>query len=119
MAEYKLTREERETQLLTNEAADSWDFWTSSARWARKVERLGYPVKKDHQGGWSCKIPLHRITIRSAEASKRRISPASLAALARSRIEPKSADTDQGSASEHRPAMVRQGGSQIRPEKRL
>ena len=107
MAEYKLSREERETQFLTNEASDTWDFWTSSERWARRVERLGYPVERDHQGGWSCRIPLKKLGVRSAHARKRRVSQASLEALAKGRKNPGSADTDRGNARQNAQAMVR------------
>lgn len=68
--EFKLSKEEREFQLLGNEASDSWDFWTHSERWAKKLSRLGYKVERDHQGGWSCRIPLGRVRILKAEKRK-------------------------------------------------
>jgi hypothetical protein len=110
MPDIKLSREERETQLLTNEATDSWDFWSCSDRWIRKVQKLGYPVQKDHQGGCSCKIPIDKIAIRGAHARKRQISQASLAALAKGRKGPKSPDTDRQPREKEATVIVGQGG---------
>ena len=60
-----LTREEQETFLRTNDAnPGEWEFFTLSPRFAAKLEKLGYVLSKDHQGGWSCTIQGCYVTIR-------------------------------------------------------
>jgi len=71
MTDFKLSAEERETVLRINDLPGAtWDAWTFSERWARKLTRAGYDVTKDHQGGWSCKIPRDRIKIMRPEKRK-------------------------------------------------
>ena len=67
-----LSREERETFLRTNDLGDDWEFFTLSPTWAAKLERLGYVLAADRQGGWSCKVPRAFLTIRTPK--KRELS---------------------------------------------
>src|SRR2546427_2459816 len=71
MAEFDLsglTREEREILIRKSEADDDWDVWTTSEVWKRRLEKVGWEMKRDHQGGWSCRIPENAITIRRERA---------------------------------------------------
>ena len=71
MAEFDLstlTREEREILIRKSEADDGWDVWTTSEVWKGRIERAGWEMKRDHQGGWSCKVPENAITIRREKA---------------------------------------------------
>ncbi len=66
----KLSREERETVIRAGACDDEWDLWTSDLKTVRRLERLGYQPTKDHQGGWSCRIPLHRLKVMHPERRK-------------------------------------------------
>src|SRR3989442_10113437 len=57
-----LTREEREILIRKSEADEDWDVFTE------RLERAGWEMKRDHQGGWSCRIPENGITIRKEKA---------------------------------------------------
>lgn len=59
-----LTRMEQETYFRTNAADKEWDFYTRDPKFKRWLEKRGYDVVEDHQGSWSCKIALNRITFR-------------------------------------------------------
>ena len=64
----KLTREEREILIRKSDAADNFDLVTTSPIWKARLEKLGWPLKPDHQGGWSCLLPENAITIRCFKA---------------------------------------------------
>ena len=66
-----LTREERETTIRKSEASDSWDVWTCSEIFKRQMERKGWPMKQDHQRGWSCEVPLRLVSFRRWDSPKR------------------------------------------------
>ncbi len=66
-----LTRLEQGTNILANAESKEWDVWTFDPVIARRLEKLGYDVQKDHQGGLSCKVPKGRIRILSKERPKR------------------------------------------------
>ena len=70
MAERRLTREEQETIIRISAAETEWHFFTQDKKFIRRVERLGYKLAKDPQGGFSCRIPLKRISIRRPEKRK-------------------------------------------------
>jgi hypothetical protein len=106
MSKYRLTREEQETSIRTNAAAREWDFFTLDKKYMRQLQKLGYQLKKDHQGGWSCRVPLNSIRIRRNGAPKRKASPESIAALARARASSKSPDNNQGNSDQIPPATV-------------
>lgn len=59
-----------ETLIRTDGNHESWDFWTFDPMFVRKLRKMGYEPKKDHQGGWSCQIPINRIAIRRLEGRK-------------------------------------------------
>ena len=67
---YTYSREEQETYIHTDATRHDWTFWTFDPKFVRRVEKLGYQFKKDHQGGLSCVIPLDRISIRRPEKRK-------------------------------------------------
>ncbi|MBZ5500262.1 MAG: hypothetical protein LAP85_28030 [Acidobacteriia bacterium] len=69
----EVTREEQETNVVTNAASREWDFWTFDPRFVRRLTKLGWELKKDHQGDWSCKIPRDRIKIMRPEKRKTRL----------------------------------------------
>jgi hypothetical protein len=64
----KLTREEREILIRKTDEDDDFDVITTSKVWKERFERAGWEMKKDHQGGWSCRIPENAITIRREKA---------------------------------------------------
>lgn len=68
----RLSLEERETFIRTNDKGGDWEFFTLSPIWARKLERLGYQLEKDRQGGWSC--PIQRCFVRVRSPKKRQLS---------------------------------------------
>ncbi len=100
-----LTREETETVILTNAASDEWDFWTLDSKYVRRLTKLGWTFKKDHQGGWSCRIPLEKITIRSARTGKRKVSESTIRAL-QAGMRSKRLSTDREIPGQDPPAMV-------------
>lgn len=63
MRDFRLIWEEGECLLLTSEASKTWNFWTISPVWARRVKKQGYELQEDHQAGWNCRIPIDRIRI--------------------------------------------------------
>ena len=81
MSDFKLTREEQETLLRISAADREWDFFTLDPKFVRRLGKLGWELEKDHQGGWSCRFPLNRITIRRRE--KRKLTEAQRRTLAR------------------------------------
>ena len=93
----ELTREERETFIRTNDAADDWEFFTLSPTWARKLERLGYRLEKDRQGGWSCRVPRAFVTIR--RPIKRTVTDQQRENLARIHSERRPPGLDHGKTS--------------------
>lgn len=105
MAEFNLTREEQETNLLTNAAANTWDFYTLDPKFVRRLTKLGYRLEKDPQGGWRCRVPLDRIKIQRPEKSRRGF------ASRKSRNEPTELHTNVISESDLPEVMVGAGGS--------
>jgi hypothetical protein len=59
----KLTREEQETLVRTAASDHEWDFWTADPKFVRRLEKLGYEPVRDHQYGWSCRVPLDRLKV--------------------------------------------------------
>ena len=77
----QLTREEQETLIRTDAVSREWNFWTFDPKFVRLAERKGYRLEKDHQGGWSCKVPSNAVSFRKlklkpAERSERQIAAA-------------------------------------------
>lgn len=92
----KLTRTEMETNILTNKDVKEWDCWTLDPAFAKKLERLGYELKTDKQGGWSCGIPKGRVSIKRRE--KRQVSEKTLAALQAARERLRQPRQDSGNS---------------------
>lgn len=89
MTRYALILEKRETIIRTSDLpAEAWDFWTFSERWVKRLKKLGYQLEKDHQGGWSCRIPFDRIKVIKPEKRKATGRPFGSKAHAESRILP-------------------------------
>ena len=59
----KLSREEQETLIRTAASDDEWDFWTADIKFVRRLEKLGYEPVRDHQYGWSCRVPFDRLKV--------------------------------------------------------
>ena len=66
-----LSRMEQETLCRTSAADKEWDFYTRDPKFRRRMEKRGWPIQADHQGLWSCKIPLKAIIIRSKDSMNR------------------------------------------------
>ena len=82
--EMNLTRGERETFLRTSDEGGDWELFTLSPTWSGRLQRLGYRPEKDRQGGWSCRLPRNKVTIRNAkERPKRALTPEQAARAAR------------------------------------
>lgn len=60
-----LTREEQETFFRTNATSKEWEFYSRDMKFVRRLRKKGYVVEMDHQGLYSCKLPLKGLTIRS------------------------------------------------------
>jgi hypothetical protein len=71
----QLSRIERETFLRINDATKNWEFFTLSPVWAKRMEKRGYQLEKDNQGGWSCTLPIGKVSVRrQGDVVKREIS---------------------------------------------
>jgi len=110
MVEFKLSKEEREFQFLGNEASDAWDFWTHSEVWVRRMQKLGYTLEKDHQGGWSCQVPLNRVRVLKAEKPKRELSEKQREVLSKTQFRKKSRDNIPANVGQSPLSMVQAGG---------
>ena len=66
----KLSREEQETLIRTAASDDEWDFWTADIKFVRRLEKLGYEPRRDHQYGWSCRVPFDRLKVMPRQRRK-------------------------------------------------
>lgn len=104
----QLTRGEQETFIRANAASREWDFWTFDPKYVRLVERKGYKLEKDYQGGWSCKLPLNAVTVRKLKLEPAQRSEKQIAAGKRNLQAPREgvAGRPEGSATPRSPEKV-------------